>query len=101
MPAITSLIDQFEIAIIQMNSTEEGKLKFKNLCNLHLERGYKFNFVMTKAIIDDLADCQDCTIVNIQNAKQAIHNLLPYALNLCRFPTRQEYRLVKVCIAYI
>ncbi len=55
-----------------------------------------FKFVMLNAIIDDLICHKMPATLALKEAKIAIQNLLPYALNLCRSPNRKEYKTVKV-----
>ncbi len=81
---------------VTINRSTKDEATFKQDCLNLFDSGFQFKFVMLNAIIDDLISGKANKLMPLYDAKTAIHNLLPFALNLCRFPNRKEYKIIKV-----
>eukprot|EP00794_Sanderia_malayensis_P019182 gene19182-21104_t len=93
------LIESFMATIVR-DSAKEDKENFRKSCMKFLDGGFVFKFVILNAIIDDMLSYAESKTVALEEARIAMQNMLPYALNLIRSPTRKEFKIVKKYTAH-
>lgn len=87
-----------DLYISRKQPEEEERTIFFEDCRQLLENGYKFKFIIISSYINDLIQLDAFSKNSVEKAKKAFQFLLPYGLNLCRYPEQREYRLIKVKI---
>ena len=89
-----------ELYIDGIVTQDDNKEKFHEECRKLLESGYKFRYILMCSFICELSLARKFSKKSLQNAKKAFDCLLPYGVNLCRFPGQKEYTLIKVVHSY-
>ena len=85
-----------ELYVTDSPVDEAEKEKFLEECKKTLEIGQKFSFVVLRSYIGELASDKSFSTVSLQKAKKAFECLLPYGLNLWKYPEQKEYKSIKV-----